>query len=257
MSHNTFRLLGVNINPLAIEDLNETVGKIIATKQKEIIASRNLHGIYLYHKDERMRQFSDIASYMRIDGMPIIFLGKLLGFPLQRRHRVTYVDWIRPLVKEASNNGWKIFYLGSKPGIAAKGFDVLKNEFPDLIAETSDGYFKKNKSSPENQAVLKKISEYEPDILMVGMGMPRQEHWILDNFDDIEANAILTCGACIDYIAGEIPTPPRWIARLGFEWLARLLSEPKRLWNRYLIEPWFLLSLAIQDILNCYVWRKP
>lgn len=113
---------------------------------------------------------------------------------------------------------------------------------------TADGYFDATAGSAENQKMLELINAYQPNVLMVGMGMPRQEHWILDNLESIHANTILTCGACIDYIAGVIPTPPRWMGRFGLEWLSRLLSEPKRLWRRYLLEPWFVATLFVREL---------
>jgi N-acetylglucosaminyldiphosphoundecaprenol N-acetyl-beta-D-mannosaminyltransferase len=79
----------------------------------------------------------------------------------------------------------------------------------------------------------------------VGMGMPRQEHWIMDNLHRLHSMVVLPCGASIDYVCGEIPTPPRWAGRWGLEWLCRLLAEPRRLWKRYLIEPWFLGQLFL------------
>ena len=243
----TYHLLGVRINPLSIPDLHAVIAEIIKSNQRGIIASQNLHSIYVYHHDAKMRAFGKRANYMRVDGMPIVLLGRLLGYPLSREHRVTYVDWVRPLMAEAMRQNWRIFYMGTKPGIADRGAAILRQEFPGLQIETTDGYFDTNTGSLENQKKLALINAYQPDILMVGMGMPRQEHWILDNVEQIKANAILTCGACIDYVAGEIPTPPRWLARLGFEWLARLFSEPKRLWKRYLVEPWFVASLFVQD----------
>jgi N-acetylglucosaminyldiphosphoundecaprenol N-acetyl-beta-D-mannosaminyltransferase len=97
--------------------------------------------------------------------------------------------------------------------------------------------------------VLAAIRSFRPHILMVGMGMPRQEHWILDNLDEIEVRVILTAGACMDYVAGAVPTPPRWMGRWGLEWLFRLGSDPTRLWRRYLIEPWFVFRLFIRDLL--------
>ncbi len=86
--------------------------------------------------------------------------------------------------------------------------------------------------------------------------MPRQEHWTIDHRDRIEANATIMVGAAFDYIAGTIPTPPRWMGRIGLEWLYRLLSEPQRLANRYLIEPWALLPLMISDVWQCVLCRK-
>jgi N-acetylglucosaminyldiphosphoundecaprenol N-acetyl-beta-D-mannosaminyltransferase len=93
-----------------------------------------------------------------------------------------------------------------------------------------------------NHEILTLIKEYQPHILMVGMSMPRQEHWILDNIESISANVILPSGAAIDYIAGAVPTPPRWAGKVGLEWLFRLVAEPRRLWRRYFVEPLFLLK---------------
>jgi N-acetylglucosaminyldiphosphoundecaprenol N-acetyl-beta-D-mannosaminyltransferase len=93
---------------------------------------------------------------------------------------------------------------------------------------------------------LAEIERFRPDILMVGMGMPRQEHWIVENLEHIHAHAILTSGACMDYLAGVVPIAPRWMGRFGVEWMFRLWSEPSRLWQRYLLEPWFLLMLLLR-----------
>jgi N-acetylglucosaminyldiphosphoundecaprenol N-acetyl-beta-D-mannosaminyltransferase len=78
--------------------------------------------------------------------------------------------------------------------------------------------------------------------------MPRQEHWIADNLDDLAANAILTAGAAMDYVAGVVPTPPRWMGSAGLEWIFRLFHEPRRLWRRYLVEPWFVLRLFAAEL---------
>ena len=244
----SYDLLGVRINPLAIPDLHAIIAETINSCQRCVIASQNLHSIYLYHRNAKMRAFGAHVQYMRTDGMSLVLLGRLLGYPLRREHRVTYVDWVRPLMAEATLQSWRIFYLGSKPGVAECGAEILRKEFPGLQIMNADGYFDATAGSAENQKILQSINAYQPNVLMVGMGMPRQEHWILDNLESIHANVILTCGACIDYIAGEIPTPPRLMGRLGLEWLYRLLSEPRRLWKRYLLEPWFVVNLFVREV---------
>ncbi|MEM7590395.1 MAG: WecB/TagA/CpsF family glycosyltransferase [Cyanobacteria bacterium P01_A01_bin.83] len=98
------------------------------------------------------------------------------------------------------------------------------------------------------------IGNHNLNILMVGMGMPRQEKWILDNIEDIEANIILPSGACADYVADETPTPPRWMGQVGLEWLYRLVIDPKRLWRRYLVEPWFLAKLFLKEFTQRTAW---
>lgn len=244
------KLLGVEIDAVAMEDLHRIIAKAVAEGQRRIIAHHNAHSVYLYHRDPKMRRLYEQAYCVHIDGMPLVLLGRLLGLPLRREHRVTYVDWIRPLMFEAASRGFRIFYLGSRPGIAERGADILRREFPSLRIDTHHGYFDSQADNASSRQVLETIEGFRPDILMVGMGMPRQERWILDNLTDIHAHVILTAGACMDYVAGAIPTPPRWMGKLGIEWFFRLCVEPRRMWRRYLLEPWFLLLLLVRQTWN-------
>jgi N-acetylglucosaminyldiphosphoundecaprenol N-acetyl-beta-D-mannosaminyltransferase len=237
-----YKLLGVEVNALSIEDLNSLIQFSIQQRHRWIISNHNLHSIYLYHHDEKMRQFYAIADYTHVDGMPLVWLGKWTGSPLKRHHRVTYADWTPRLMAEAAVKGWRIFYLGSKPGVAQIGIELLRQRFPGLEITAHHGYFNADPTSEMNHEILTLIKEYQPHILMVGMSMPRQEHWILDNIEYISANVILPSGAAIDYIAGAVPTPPRWAGKVGLEWLFRLVAEPRRLWRRYFVEPLFLLK---------------
>ncbi len=250
MTSVTHELLGVRVNLLSVRQLNSLIEEAVIHKSKWIIANHNLNSIFIYYRNSVMRDFYRIADYIHIDGMALVFMGKLLNLPFKREHRVTYADWIWSLMAEAAEQKWRVFYLGSKPGIAEKGATILQNTYPNLQISTAHGYFSLASDESENQAVIEQIKVYQPHILMVGMGMPRQEEWILDNFDQIEANIILPSGACIDYVAGEVATPPRWMGRIGIEWLYRLLTEPRRLWRRYLVEPWFIASLFLKEYLT-------
>ena len=237
-------LLGVTADPLTIAELNECIARAVARGERWIIANHNLRSVYLYHRDPKMRAFFARAQVVHIDGMPLVYWAWVLGYPVTKQHRVTYVDWVHPLMATAAAEGWRVFYLGGKPGVAARAAEKLRQQYPGLVLETRHGYF----TPEENDAVLEEIARFQPHVLMVGMGMPRQEHWVLDNLERISANAILTAGACFDYVAGVIPTPPRWMGRMGLEWLYRLWSEPRRLARRYLLEPWFLVPLALRDL---------
>ncbi|QKQ74648.1 WecB/TagA/CpsF family glycosyltransferase [Nostoc sp. TCL240-02] len=248
----SYKFLGVKLDALSIPELNLLIEESIEKNEKWIIANHNLHSLYLFHNDPKMQAFYAKAEYIHIDGMPLLFIGKLLGFPMKREQRVTYADWVWPLMVEAANKDWRVFYLGSKPGVAEQGASILREKFPGLQIACAHGYIDMDKDSKENLATLAAINAYKPHVLMVGMGMPRQEHWILENLEYIHANTILTSGACMDYVAGAVPTPPRWMGRVGLEWLYRLLSEPKRLWRRYLLEPWFVATLFLREI-----WSMP
>jgi N-acetylglucosaminyldiphosphoundecaprenol N-acetyl-beta-D-mannosaminyltransferase len=241
-----YEILGVKVNLLSMVQLNSLIGEAVKSNCKWIIANHNLNSLYIFHHNPAMKDFYSKVDYVHIDGMALIFLGKLLNLPFKREHRVTYADWVWSLMEQAADDNWRILYLGSKPGVAERGAAILRNQYPGLKIATVHGYFT---PGSQNQAVIDQINSYQPNILMVGMGMPRQEEWILANVDQIKANIVLPSGACIDYIAQEIATPPRWMGQVGLEWLYRLATEPKRLWRRYLVEPWFIAKLLIEEFL--------
>ncbi len=130
----------------------------------------------------------------------------------------------------AANRGWRVFHLGSSKACAEKGRAQLRKLYPALQIEVSEGYFDARYGSSENEALLERINAYGPDLLMVGMGMPRQEFWTQENYARLKAHVILSStGAAFDYVAGAVPTPPRWSGQLGLEWVFRLAHEPRRL----------------------------
>lgn len=238
-------ILGVRVNPITISELLDLISEAIRAEQKVVIGNHNLHSVYLFHHDPKMRLFYEkVVALNFIDGMPLVFWARLLGKRVRRAQRITYVDLVPVLVAHAVRQGWRVFYLGGKPGVADLAADRLKSQFPGLIIRTHHGYF----SPQENEAVLREIADFGTHVLLVGMGMPKQEHWVVDNVDKIGVNVVMTAGAAFDYIAGAIPTPPRWLGRIGLEWLYRLFSEPKRLWRRYLVEPFFLIPHAFRDL---------
>ena len=125
-----FQILGVEVEALNMDQLNAIVADAVANGKRIIVGNHNLHSLYHYHHDPKMRSFYAAADHIHVDGMAIIGLGRLLGVPLEREHRVTYVDWMGPLVQAAAEHGWRVFYLGSRPGVAEIGADVLVRSIP-------------------------------------------------------------------------------------------------------------------------------
>ena len=248
MTSRSIEILGVSVTPYTISQLNGLIRKCIDADERRIIAHQNLHGVYYYYRDKEIRSFFLDAHYVHVDSMPMILLAKFMGSPVQRSQRVTFVDWTMPLFQEASSHGWRVFYLGSRPGVALRGRRVLEKQFSHLDLVVQHGYFNDTPGHRENEDVINRINDFGPHVLMVGMGMPRQERWIMRNFPRLHANVIMNCGACIDYVAGVTPTPPRWLGRIGLEWLCRLMYEPRRLWKRSFYEPLFLLRLLLKDL---------
>jgi N-acetylglucosaminyldiphosphoundecaprenol N-acetyl-beta-D-mannosaminyltransferase len=224
------------------QDLINVSARSIESHTRCIIGNHNLHGLYFWYKEPKMREYNSLADYTNAEGMSLVLLGRLFGLPIQRKHRTAYIDLLPTLADEACRKGWRIFYLGSRPDVAEKAAVRLRAKHPGLQIRAHHGYFNAERSGVENQKVLAEINDYDPDILMVGMGMPRQEIWVVENNANISARAIYCCGALMEVVAGELPIPPRWMGEIGIEWLYRLFSQPARVWQRYLVEPWFVLG---------------
>src|ERR1700733_9800699 len=244
----TVAFLGLTLQPRSIPEMNELVEQGIRERQKSIISNQNLHSVYLLHRHPKLKEFYSHVHWTYVDGMPLVALGRLYGYPLHREQRVTNVDWTGPLMELAASRGWRVFNLGSSRQVAEQGAAKLRNLYPGLQIEVSDGFFDARRGSAENEALVQRINAYRPDLLMVGMGMPRQELWTQENYSQLDAHVILSStGAALDYFAGAVPTPPRWSGRCGLEWFFRLVGEPRRLFARYLIEPWYVLLLLLLD----------
>ncbi|MGA3222519.1 MAG: WecB/TagA/CpsF family glycosyltransferase [Acidobacteriaceae bacterium] len=247
-STDTVSFLGLTLQPKSLHEMNLLVEEGVRDHRNWIIANHNLHSLYLLHRHPELREFYSGVQWTHIDGMPLVALGRLYGYPLERRHRVTLVDWTYPLMELAASKGWRVFHLGSSNGSAEKGAARLRTLYPGLQLEVSSGYFDARYGSSENEAMIERINAYRPDLLMVGMGMPRQEIWTQENYARLKANVILSSvGAAFDYVAGAVPTPPRWSGRMGLEWAFRLAHDPVRLFGRYFIEPWYILLLLLFD----------
>jgi N-acetylglucosaminyldiphosphoundecaprenol N-acetyl-beta-D-mannosaminyltransferase len=247
-----YSFLGIRVNPLTVPKLNALVSASIAGNRQIVIACHNLHSVYVFHHDAKMRLLQKRVEYLHIDGMGIVLLGRLLGYPLRRQHRVTYLDWIEPLLKQAVSQKWRVYYVGLRGSICAGIQEAFRRDFPDLQFKAAHWDIDNKPVSELEATIPEDINAFQPHILFIGMGMPRQEHWILDHADKISANVMLPCGAAMDYKAGAVKAPPRWVGRWGMEWLFRLLSEPRHLWRRYLIEPWYVLRLFCLELIAAH-----
>ena len=238
----------VSVNAMTLDGFRRALTVGIQTGQKWLIAHHNLHSLYLWHKgyphkqDAALHSFYKRAKWTQVDGMSMVLLARLHGHAIRRSHRIAFNVVLPSLLKLAEVNGWRVFYLGSSPAISAQGSEALRTLCPELQLEVHHGYFSPEASGRENQEVLEKIALFSPQILFVGMGMPRQEQWVHENYEAIRANIILTSGATLDYFAGALRIPPRWMSSTGLEWVFRLYREPSRLYFRYLVEPWITVG---------------
>jgi N-acetylglucosaminyldiphosphoundecaprenol N-acetyl-beta-D-mannosaminyltransferase len=170
--------------------------------------------------------------------MPVVWCSQIAGLPVTRKHRITFLESFDLILAAAAQYGWRVFYLGSAAEELTKGIALLRSRHPHLAIEGHHGFF--SKSGGESDEVVAKINAFGADVLFVGMGMPLQEMWLAEHSSKIRASAILTSGATLDYVTGHAYRPPAWVGPLGLYGVFRLFADSRRLWRRYLIEPFFL-----------------
>ncbi|MDC7682705.1 WecB/TagA/CpsF family glycosyltransferase [Asticcacaulis sp. BYS171W] len=237
-------LLGAEVDVVTPDMVMDFISA--ARGQKAIVANHNLHSLYLFKKRADMRRFYDHAALIEIDSVPMIAWAKLMGHDVSRAHRCTYLDFRDTFWGRAVAEGWRVYHIGGAPEHNAASKQAILKRHPGAQLEVRSGYFDVN--GPANELLLADILAHKPDVLLVGMGMPRQETWILNNLDKLPECVILPVGAAFDYEAGVMYTPPRWAGQMGVEWLVRFFHEPKRLFERYFVEPWVLIPQMLGDL---------
>jgi N-acetylglucosaminyldiphosphoundecaprenol N-acetyl-beta-D-mannosaminyltransferase len=241
-------LCGVHFTPIDREALKARILATVQAGAHEQVLHVNVHAVNLAQQDGELRAILSNAPVTFCDGFGIRLGAALLGKRVPPR--ITYADWTWELAEFATRHGLSLYLLGSRPGVAERAAAALQGRFAGLkIAGTHHGYFDKSPESAENEAVVAAINAARPDILIVCFGMPLQERWLAANWDRLTVPVAMSGGAALDYVAGELRRGPHWMTDHGLEWLARLLIEPRRLWQRYIIgNPVFLLRVLRQRL---------
>ncbi|MDX6642959.1 MAG: N-acetylglucosaminyldiphosphoundecaprenol N-acetyl-beta-D-mannosaminyltransferase [Solirubrobacteraceae bacterium] len=172
------------------------------------------------------------ADLIYCDGYGVRMAARTLDLPVP--HRMTGADWVWGLAALCEVTGLSLYLLGSNPPLARTAAERLQRWYPRLkIAGCHHGYCELE--SPQNDRVIEDINARRPNIVLVGMGTPKQELWVDRYSDRLDVDVLWTVGALFDYLAGRVPRAPRWLADNGFEWIFRLAIEPHRMWRRYLL----------------------
>lgn len=212
----------------------EAINQACVDDRKITVASYNVHSFNLSMQMPWFYKFQQNADIILCDGFGILMALNYFGFNVPIQYRISATALVPKLVKYCSLNNLSIFLLGTKPEVLTKAIQSLKNQYPNLKVFGHHGYFNLEDLN-ENQHIVEQINLVKPNILIVGMGMPRQEQWLLQYRPYLQANVFIPCGAVIDRLAGIVPACPQWASDTGLEWLHRLIHEPKRLAARYLL----------------------
>jgi N-acetylglucosaminyldiphosphoundecaprenol N-acetyl-beta-D-mannosaminyltransferase len=232
---------GTVLSPVSFEVWLSGISRVISSGRRHHLSGHhNLHSLYLKNADSNVAEFYHRCDDCYIDGKAVLLLLRKGPFPAAGRNRFSLMDTFTCFLEHAQRNSWTVYYLGSSEDVVQKARERIAAEYPGLNIHLHHGYLR------EDSVIADTINEIKPDILLVGMGMPRQEAWLLRYIDTLDVAVATQAGATLDYFVGAQAKPPVWLSNLGSAWLYRLVHDPARLWRRYLVEPWVLIKPTIR-----------
>jgi N-acetylglucosaminyldiphosphoundecaprenol N-acetyl-beta-D-mannosaminyltransferase len=226
-------LCGVGVDACTME---EAVDKIVAHAEAHgapaYVVTPNAQHYVALRLNRRFREIYRLAFLSLADGVPLLWAARLLGTPLAGR--VNGTDIFEHLCAAAAKRGLRIFLLGGRRGAAERAAEVLKEKYSKLnIVGTYCPPVGFERDRDEIRTIDRRIRTAMPDILFVGLGAPKQEYWIQDYHKVLGIPVSLGIGNSFEFVAGMVRRAPRWMQSSGMEWAFRLLTEPQRLWKRY------------------------
>ena len=229
-----FSILNTPVHPVTMADTLALVQQFMTEPGLHQIATTNPEFVMAAQEDEAFRQLLWEADLCIPDGVGLLYAGRWLRRPLPQR--VPGSELIYHLAALAAQNGWRLFLLGAAPGVAQEAATILQQQNPGLIIA---GTYAGSPDLAENQAIVQRINNSQADMLFVAYGAPRQDKWIARNKEALTTVRLaMGVGGSLDFVTGRAVRAPRWLQKLGLEWLYRLSREPWR-WRRMLALPRF------------------
>ena len=225
-------VLGVGLSAINLDSALAAVSEALEKKNKGYVCVTGVHGVMEAQKDESLRSILNRAFLNTPDGMPMVWAGRLRGF--RDMDRVYGPDLMNLICGWSRQKNYTHFFYGGADGVARELKRRLEEKFPGLkIVGTYTPPFRALNATEEAE-LIRAVGELKPDIIWVGLSTPKQEKFMAQYWQKLDATLMFGVGAAFDFHAGRVRQAPRWMQRSGLEWLFRLCCEPKRLWKRYL-----------------------
>ena len=241
-------VLGVRVHAVTPRQTLERIERWIATHERRYVCHANVHGVIEAWRDPALRRVYNRAGLTVADGMPLVWVGHWRGYRAVRR--VYGPDLMLELAAHAAEAGHRCYLYGGSSGVADALAATFRTRFPGLRIVGTDAPPFRPLTADEDAEAVRRINAARPDIVWVGLGCPRQERWMAAHRDQLDAAVLVGVGAAFDFHAGRVPQAPRWVMRIGLEWLFRLFQEPRRLWRRYLLYNTLFVALLLLELMG-------
>lgn len=243
-----FKILGVGVSPVQVPQVVAQMESWIQKRDRcRYIAVTGMHGITEAQYDPQFRHVLNSADLVVPDGMPLVWLGRRRGLPLRRR--VYGPELMTAVCAHGLTHGFRHFLYGGGAGIADRVAVALRERFSGIqIVGTLSPPFRPL-TTEEDAAHISMINESRADVVWVSLSEIKQDTWMFGHRDRLNVPALVGIGAAFDFFAGLKRQAPEWMRDSGFEWLFRLLQEPRRLWRRYLVYgSRFVYLVALEEL---------
>ncbi len=239
-------ILGVGVSAVDIPGVCEIVADWIARGARRYVCVTGVHGIMESRRDQSLRQIHNESGLTVPDGMPTVWAGRFAR--AEGMDRVYGPEMMLAICERSVAAGWSSFFYGGGPGVADKLEAEMLRRFPGMKSAGTHMPPFRPLTENEDAEVVEKINSAGPQLIWVGLSTPKQERWMAAHVERLKGPCVLFgVGAAFDVNAGIRADAPRWVKRLGLQWLHRLFQEPRRLWRRYLVNnPAFVLAVLRQ-----------
>ncbi len=242
----SFDVLGVRVHAIQIPEALQIINRwILQGDRGRYVAVTGMHGVTEAQHDPRVKKILNAADLTVPDGMPLVWIGRLRGFRVERR--VYGPELMLAACEAGVQDGLRHFFYGAMPSTLNSLAGALARRFPGLQIAGSIAPPFRDLTAVEDREIVAQINAARPDILWIGLSTPKQERWMYEHRDRLSVPVMIGVGAAFDIHAGRIKQAPAWMREHGFEWLFRLSQEPRRLWRRYLVYGSEFVYLVIRD----------
>lgn len=236
------KFMSIQIDNLTMQETLNEIDRLVVNNEKSYIVTPNVDHIVKLEKDKELKQVYENAALVLADGKPLIWISKLYKNPI--KEKISGSDLFPLMCEMAANKKYSMFFLGAAEGVANRAAYNLKQKYNELnVVGTYSPPYGFEKNDKEIERIIRMINDAKPDILIVGLGCPKQEKFIYRYKEQLNVPLSLGLGASLDFEAENIKRAPKWMANHGLEWLYRMMQDPKRLIKRYLIDDVEIIKL--------------
>jgi N-acetylglucosaminyldiphosphoundecaprenol N-acetyl-beta-D-mannosaminyltransferase len=243
------------IDQLTFEDALREIGRLVDLHQGGYVFTANVDHVVLAEDNVPFREAYSGATISVVDGMPIVWASKALDVTLPER--IAGSDLILPLMQVGAERKWRVYLMGAGPGVAEKVAHTVREKYGIEVVGWDSPMVRLDGGDAQNDPIVARIREKDPHLLLVALGSPKQEVWISQVSHKLGPTVAIGIGAGFDFIAGTVKRAPQWVSRAGFEWLYRLVKEPRRLWRRYILNDSRFATILLRELWQQRAGGKP